>query len=136
MANRQRDVLKARSWRRWIAEQRKSRLSVRAFCAEHQLSEPSFYAWRRTLAQRKGGPQRHSPGTRTRTRRRNTKPAFVNLTTRGATPLAAGLFLPAASLELVHPCGHVLRIAASCDAQTLSMVLTVLSLGEREAAPC
>jgi len=30
----------------------RSGLSVRAFCEQQDLSQPSFYAWRRTLAER------------------------------------------------------------------------------------
>jgi hypothetical protein len=39
-------------WREQVRRQAASRLSVRGFCEEKGLSEPSFYAWRRTLAQR------------------------------------------------------------------------------------
>lgn len=39
-------------WREQVRRQAASRLSVRRFCEEKGLSEPSFYAWRRTLAQR------------------------------------------------------------------------------------
>jgi hypothetical protein len=39
-------------WREVIGDFACSRQSVRAFCAARQLSEPSFYSWRRTLAQR------------------------------------------------------------------------------------
>jgi hypothetical protein len=39
-------------WREQVRRQAASRLSVRRFCEERGLSEPSFYAWRRTLAQR------------------------------------------------------------------------------------
>ena len=39
-------------WREQVHRQAASRLSVRRFCEEKGLSEPSFYAWRRTLAQR------------------------------------------------------------------------------------
>ena len=39
-------------WRQQVRGQAASRLSVRRFCEEKGLSEPSFYAWRRTLAQR------------------------------------------------------------------------------------
>ena len=127
MANRQRDVAKERAWRRWIGKQRTSRLSVRAFCAREQLSEPSFYAWRRTLAQRKlvRKPIRT-------TRQPTAPPGFVSLTP--PTPLAAGLFQPAAAVELVHRDGHVLRIAAGCDRNTLSTVLSALSAEDQQEA--
>ena len=39
-------------WREQVRRQAASRLSVRRFCEEKGLSEPSFYAWRRTLGQR------------------------------------------------------------------------------------
>lgn len=39
-------------WRGEIGRQATSGLSVRRFCQERELSEPSFYAWRRTLQDR------------------------------------------------------------------------------------
>ena len=51
-----RDREKERTWRRRLRDWRRSRLSVREFCDWHALSEPSFYAWRRELAQ--GGRKR------------------------------------------------------------------------------
>jgi len=130
MANRQRDLAKERAWQRWIDKQRKSGLSVRAFCARQPLSEPSFYAWRRTLAERKTGrkPVRA-------TRRPSRRPAFVSLTPSASPPPpAADLFQPAAAVELVHRDGHVLRIAAGCDRGTLSMVLLALSTEAQQEA--
>ena len=50
--NKQRSISKEQFWRRMVRQWRGSGLSVRAFCEEHGLSEPSFYAWRRTLAAR------------------------------------------------------------------------------------
>ena len=39
-------------WRGHVDRQTSSGLSVRRFCEENGLSEPSFYAWRRRLAER------------------------------------------------------------------------------------
>src|SRR5437763_1955861 len=47
-----RDPRKERFWRRMVQQWQRSGLSVRAFCEQHDLSPPSFYAWRRTLADR------------------------------------------------------------------------------------
>ena len=42
-------------WREQVRRQAASGLSVRRFCEQRRLSEPSFYAWRRTLAERDQG---------------------------------------------------------------------------------
>jgi len=47
-----RDPHKEQFWRAHLAAWQHSRLSVRAYCSRHHLAVPSFYAWRRTLAQR------------------------------------------------------------------------------------
>jgi transposase-like protein len=50
-----RDADKERWWRKAVARQAASRLSVRAFCDREGLAESAFYFWRRTLAQRDAG---------------------------------------------------------------------------------
>jgi transposase-like protein len=47
-----RDPRKEQHWRHLIQLWKNSGLTVRAFCDRHQLSQPSFYAWRRELQQR------------------------------------------------------------------------------------
>src|SRR5919108_1530457 len=102
---------KERFWRRMLRQWRQSGQSVRAFCADHDLAEPSFYAWRRTLAERDTRPQ----------------PAFVPLqvTPPRPTPASATLTTTAAALEVVlGRC--VLRVAPGFDAVTLRQLLAVL----------
>jgi hypothetical protein len=45
-------------WRGLLTAQRKSGLSVRAFCAREHVTEPSFYAWRREIGVRDGEKMR------------------------------------------------------------------------------
>lgn len=47
-----RDAAKEANWRRWVALQTSSGLNIRAFCQREQLSEASFYAWRKELMRR------------------------------------------------------------------------------------
>src|SRR5262245_27221955 len=47
-----RDPDKEGFWRRMLRDWRGSGLSGRDFCAEHRLSQASFYAWRREIAER------------------------------------------------------------------------------------
>jgi hypothetical protein len=39
-------------WRVVLRKQRRSGLTARAFCRQEQLSEASYYAWRREIARR------------------------------------------------------------------------------------
>ena len=59
MAKQQRrDLNREAFWRGVMKRFGKSGLTARAFCASEQLSEPSFYAWRRMLPQRAQGRSR------------------------------------------------------------------------------
>lgn len=115
-----------REWRDRIAQWRASGQSVRVFCAAHQLSEPSFYSWRRTIACRDGdatpgpaaGPDHHAPADR---------PAFVPVHIVAAPPTNGS-----AGLELVLGSDRVVRIPSGFDAATLRRLLAVL----QEAATC
>jgi len=52
MAESKRVVSKEAKWREVIARQAAGGLSVRAFCRQESIREPSFYFWRRTLRER------------------------------------------------------------------------------------
>jgi transposase-like protein len=90
-----------RYWRQLIAQQEQSGQSVRAFCQQHGTSEPSFYHWRKRLAERLA-----------------MKFALVE-TSRSAPAAAVGV-------ELMLTTGERLRIAPGADAATLGLVLSVL----------
>jgi transposase-like protein len=104
-----RDVGKERFWRRMIQQWRRSGLSGRAFCLTHGLSESSFYAWRRTLAQRDAEPVH-----------------FVPVTVVPQEKVGAGGASSDGGLELVLDGGRVLRIGPAFDAATLRRVLALL----------
>ncbi len=104
-----RDPRKEQQWRRWIQQWQHSGLSVRAFCARHDLAEPSFYAWRRQLQQRQA-PARFVP---------------VRVVP-DEEPAAAG------SVEVVVAGGRRVRVAPGFDPATLRQLLAVLE----EVPPC
>ena len=52
MANQKQDSRKKLKWREVIERQRASGQTVRAFCRQEGIREPSFYSWRRTILQR------------------------------------------------------------------------------------
>ena len=49
---------KAAMWRRMVRGHARSGMSIRAYCAQHEVKEPAFYWWRRELARRDAGKQR------------------------------------------------------------------------------
>jgi transposase-like protein len=57
MANRNRNSKREAFWRGVLKRHARCGLSVRAFCRREKLSEPSFYAWRRTIGERDAAGQ-------------------------------------------------------------------------------
>lgn len=43
------------TWRSLLSAQASSGLSIKAFCAEHELKEASFYQWRKRIKPREEG---------------------------------------------------------------------------------
>jgi len=103
---------KERFWRRMVRRCRNSGLSVRAFCEEHGLSEPSFYAWRRSLAARHEAAVRFVPV-------QVTPPPQPTTTADGS----------AGAVELVLGAGQRLRIGPGFDGPTLTRLLALLGEG-------
>jgi transposase-like protein len=111
-----------------------SGLSIRAFCRKHNLAEPSFYAWRRTLAERdpaahpalaEPDPAHQAQRQRTPSDRREhaqIPPLFVPLRVAAS----------ASVLEVVLSQGRVVRVPAGFDPATLRQLLAVLE----EERPC
>jgi len=77
MANRRRDRELELQWRRVLRRHRASKLSVREFCRREALSEASFYAWRRTIAERDRQRKTTAEESAATPRRSSRPPAFV-----------------------------------------------------------
>ena len=104
-----RDPRKEQFWRRMLRQWQRSGLSVRAFCDQQGLSQPSFYAWRRTLGERDARAIAFVPV--------EVLPEPLPLPTSDE---------PACGLELLLTSGHMLRIGPAFDAPTLRRLLAVL----------
>jgi transposase len=103
-----RDTRKEQQWRRWILQWRKSGLSVRAFRARHDLSQPSFHAWRRLIKQRDAAADTFVPVQ-----------VVGDLTLANEPP-------PRSTFEVVVAGGRMLRVAPGFDPATLRQLLAVL----------
>lgn len=84
-------------------------LSVRQFCKQEGLSEPSFYSWRKRLTKSAGDHPDH---------RTDSPPEpFIQVSLLdGSAP----------RMEVVLSSGHTLRIPVGVDRQTLTVVLSAL----------
>jgi hypothetical protein len=133
----QHQLVKERFWRRMLRlfRQRRPRLAVRSFCVAYGLPEASFYAWRRTIAerdqQRRQVPRHAGRGPTVRPtplagcNHADERPLFVAL---AVPPSAAATAAPAA-LELVVGSGRIVRVPPGFDAATLRQLLAVLEEG-------
>jgi hypothetical protein len=127
------DLGKEQRWRRLLTDWQRSDLAIRAFCSRQGISEASFHAWRKTLAERDGKSiprRRHGQQQADRRAAMRAKP-------RRRQSMASS-FLPvqivneqASFLEIVCPSGHRLRLGTGVSPQTLTEVLAVL-----EGRPC
>lgn len=108
---KQRRSSKEQFWRQMVRQWRSSGLSIRDFCATRQLSEPSFYAWRRIIAQRDAEAARFVPLHVV---------ADEKLTASKAT---------VQGLELLLASGRVLRIGPEFHEPTLRRLLALLEEG-------
>jgi transposase-like protein len=131
-----RDLGKEEFWRNMVRMWQRSRpVTVRDFCAEHDVSEASFYAWRRTIAQRDRQGEAARPradkfkqqARRAQGHDSDEQPVFVPLT---VLPEPVGS--SSVTLEVVLRSGRVVRVPSGFDPGTLRQLLTLLE----EERPC
>lgn len=94
-------------WRMAIETWQASGLSVRQFCTDEGLSEPSFYSWRKKLTGGSVQDDKDKPEPS----------AFIEVSMPRSN---------SASVELLLISGNTLRIPAGVDTATLSTVLSVV----------
>ena len=102
-------------WRRILQQQQASGLTVAAFCRRAEISQPSFYAWRRKL---------------------RSEVTFAEVKVSPATPpkvadVATG---EASGIELLLPGGWSVVVRPGFDRQTLLDLLHVLETSSSDRA--
>lgn len=110
----QRDSEREQFWRRTIEACARSGDTIRRFCADRGLNEPSFYAWRRELRRRDA--ERNVP-TRVPNTGRRAAARFVPLTVKPPAP--------SSSIEIVRG-GTTIRFPRDVDAGLLAGVLEAI----------
>ena len=118
----QRDRSREKFWRKTLRDFAASGQSIRGFCRALELSEPSFYAWRRTLAGRDAATPADAPGTRV-------TPAFVPIRlAEGGGFASKAMTAPLAPMEIVLAGGRRIRLHGPVDRAALAEVVAVLEV--------
>jgi transposase-like protein len=92
-------------WRDLIDRWRASGQSIAAFCADHNVGQATFYAWRRRLAAR------------------------PRATSKPAPAFAAVRVIPDPTAEVVLPSGLVVRVPIGTDPATVARLVVALGGG-------
>ena len=126
MPRHSRDLKLEQFWRRHLAQQPASGLTVGEYCRKHALREPSFYAWRRIMSQRDQVIHPAPDPTP------SPEPAFLPVAIvdskprRDTTPI---------DIRLAN--GSRIRVRSGCDRSLLADVLAILHTPTTtEARPC
>jgi hypothetical protein len=123
------DIEQRQFWQMAVDTWRASGLSVRKFCKQEGLSEPSFYSWRRKLT---GGNKTDNQTNRKRPHNQSGKNATASPSQDNNAPSNDEFIrvsLPpesSAAIEFVLVSGNKLQINSSADSKTLVNVLTAL----------
>jgi hypothetical protein len=118
---RQPSSAKEHFWRRMLRRWRRSGLTVRQYCDQNHLSVPSFYAWRRTIAQRDQEAASAAPAPRCLDHRGSDSQATFVPVQIVATPPT-----PTAAIEVVLGSGRVIRVASGFEPDMLRQLLPLL----------
>lgn len=108
-------------WQDLVNRQPRSGLSIREFCVQEGVSEPSFFGWRKRLQGAEGVG---------RTREASSRSEFTAASGRGFIPLELIESPPA--LEVIHPRGYRVRVTGQVPAADLERLFDILD-GRREA---
>jgi transposase-like protein len=107
------DAAKQDRWLELIRRWQRSQSTIGEFCKRHQVSEASFFSWRRVLRER-GLLDEPMPATNSAA-----APAFVKLTTLDAERTGS-------AIELVLNQRRVLRVRPGFDADMLLELVRLL----------
>ena len=105
---------KQRFWEGVLNRQVRSGLSIRQFCAEEGVSQPSFYAWRR---RRRASDDNAKAGKSVRRSRESSS---------GDDFIPLKVVDGAGAVEIVDPGGCLVRVSGEVNAQALLPVLEAL----------
>ena len=110
-------------WRGHVESQASSRDSIRGYCRQHGLSEPSFHSWRRELHKRDAQRRLAAGGVARSTRSGDAGLIAVKIMDDLTSRSTAG-----PTLEIEFPGGPVIRLREDVCMEVLQQVLRACQL--------
>jgi transposase-like protein len=127
-------------WRLVFAEHDESGLSIRAFCRQEGVSEPSFYTWRKKIGQRDS--EQHAANALLPVKVVTACPSTVSTPSSAQKeaqwdhPLMATLAVDD-RLAIVTPLGLKLMVPESCSTELIRKALVAIAAAKvSEAVSC
>lgn len=121
-----RSVEKEEFWRMVFAEQRDSGKSVKQFCRDNDLSEPSFYVWRKKINR----PE-HQGETESASAKSTSRLIPISLVAdRQSVPPRS---VPSHALEIVAPSGFVFRFEQLAPSDQIASIVQAVALQRGES---
>jgi hypothetical protein len=114
----------ATKWRERIDEWRRSKLSIAEYCRQKQLSQPSFFAWRKRLAGDDAVPGR---GRSRPIENGRDQSSFIEL------PLSAW---PTKGVQITLPGGAVVVLPPDASGELVVAAIRAAMKPAAEARPC
>ena len=123
MAQRtQRDLEKEALWRRRLADQAGSGLTIAEWCRRNAVAGSLFHFWKRTIARRGGGSSEAKTGSPVQTK---DEVVFAPVVF-AAPPVDSARLSAHGVIEIVVAGSRVVRVGADFDVATLARVLAML----------
>lgn len=112
---------KERYWQDLVNRQPRSGLSIREFCVQEGVSEPSFFGWRKKLRGERGSEARQVASS-----------GDAGPASSGGEFIPLELIESPPAVEVIHPRGYRVRVTGHIATADLQRLFDVLD-GRREA---
>ena len=120
------DLAKAEYWQQVIDQQGQSGLSIKAFCAQQNISAPSFYQWKSKL-QARNQPRASS----------HNGDAGISLLPVQVIAIGdSGKTDIARSLQIMTPSGYCIRLDSQLSVEQLSNLLSMIESSGQRGPSC
>ena len=120
------DVTLVAKWRERVSRWRRSGLSITEFCQREQISQPSFFAWRKRLA-----------GQRAVTRRRRARRMDRDASTPRLVQLPAPDWATPSGVQIALPGGAVVTLPRQASAELVAAAIrAAMHVPGSEDRPC